>query len=163
MLLATIHLDGMQQVYQDYQLPSNAILFATVVIFGSVFEGIGTNIEVRWDKEREQEFEVKENWYKYLSQKSTPDRVGHRYISRLVTTMYFELCMAIAAPAMLIGLTALLFTSNWHLRYWIGPVVTALACAAHRFFKSHARDSHKVLCLARQQLARRIDQETTDD
>jgi len=60
-----------------------AIYFPLAV--GGVLEGIGSNLEVKWDKERDSDFDVQENWYKYLALTPSVEPVGFRYISRNVT------------------------------------------------------------------------------
>jgi hypothetical protein len=47
----------------QYPVVAYALLFACVTVVGTIFEGIATWVEIRWDKERESEFAVQENCY----------------------------------------------------------------------------------------------------
>jgi hypothetical protein len=149
-------------LYLSCQVPGNALLFALVVIVGSVFEGLGSRAEVRWDKEREEQFSVQENWYKYLAQTPKTEPVGHRYISRTVTTMYFELAMSIAGPSMVLGIGAILIAPNSGCWVWMGAGFLVIAGVAGWFFQAQARDSHEILCRVRMELARRLADEAAD-
>jgi hypothetical protein len=86
-------------LYLKYTLIANALLVGVAVIAGLVLEGIVVAFERRWDDEREGELQIQENWYTYLAAQPSTTPVGFSYISRLVTTMYFELTMMVACPA----------------------------------------------------------------
>lgn len=143
---------GAAELYNRHSALANVGLFAAVVICGAAFEGLGSSLEARWDRKREAEFQVRENWFSYLA-RTPPEPVGHRYISRMVTTLYFELSMAWAtaiffgacgALAMLLGLP------NW------APFVSfAFAIAGVVYFRWQASCTHKVLCETRAELNRR--------
>lgn len=81
------------KLYQEFPNLVTALLFAIVVVLGSIFEGISSLLEVRWDREREIKFEVKKHWYAYLARICPTEPVGHNYMSRMATTLYFELAM----------------------------------------------------------------------
>lgn len=134
----------------------NVLVFAAAAVVGSVFEGMGTVLEVRWDEEREQSFQVSENWFEYLSNAVPREPVGYRYLSRLATTMYFELSMLFAAPLFVAGtatLAALRFPQLNMCMVFAG-VVAALTAIA--YFRWQARATHATLCEARRQINRRI-------
>jgi predicted Co/Zn/Cd cation transporter (cation efflux family) len=148
---------GVSQLYKDYQVLANAVLFATIVAVGSVIEGIGSSFEARWDKEREGELGVQANWNAYLARVSDPEPVGHRYLTRMVTAMYFELGMMIAAPALIAGVTRLLAVSQVAVYPWGYVAATIAALGAAYYFYGAARQSHRVLCEVRRELAERLD------
>src|SRR3979490_266949 len=68
----------------------SALVFSAAAVAGSVLEGLASHIEVRWDRQLESQFAVHENWYAYLSRTFDHEPVGYRYLSRMVTTLYFE-------------------------------------------------------------------------
>jgi hypothetical protein len=156
LLLCAEHASDLTALYRAYQVPGNALLFALVVVVGSILEGIGSRAEVRWDAEREKEFGVQENWYKYLAQTPESEPVGFRYISRTVTTMYFELTMSFAGSIMFLGIGAVIGSIQTDYRSWIAASSIAVAGAAFWFFRAQARDSHKILCKVRLELANRV-------
>ncbi len=161
LLLCAEHAPELNDLYKAYQVPGNALLFALVVVVGSVLEGLGSWSEVRWDKERDTKFKVQENWYRYLAQTTEHEPVGFRYISRTVTTMYFELTMSIAGPGMILGIGAILVSLRVNFWYWIAGLALGIACAAFWFFRGQARDSHEILCKVRWELANRIPSNST--
>jgi hypothetical protein len=149
-------------VYDTHQAAGNALLFALVVIVGSVFEGLGTHLEVWWDNQREKEFEVQENWYVYLAQTPSAEPVGFRYLSRSVTTMYFELSMVFASLFMLVGGAVIFTTLDWEWANWIASILGLFALLLPWFFYAQAHDSHKNLCKVRRELAKRLPKEPAD-
>ena len=62
-----------------------------------------------WDREREAQFQIMENWYPYLARSVSPEPVGYRYLSRLATMFYFELSMLIATVPFSLGAAALVW------------------------------------------------------
>jgi hypothetical protein len=140
----------LMEAYAAYEAASNAMLFATVVVVGSVLEGFASWIEVRWDQEREKEFEVRKHWIAYLSRVG-PEPVGHRYISRMVTTLYFELSMLFATPLFFFGSAVL--AQRWGAPLALPVSVAAVALVAIIYFRLQARSTHKVLCEVRRDLA----------
>src|SRR5262245_48225652 len=89
--------------YDKYVVLANALVFSFAAVVGTVLESIGSGFEASWDREREQAFSVRENWYAYLARSFDNEPVGYRYLSRLVTTLYFELSMMMAAPLFCAG------------------------------------------------------------
>jgi hypothetical protein len=138
--------------FDKYPSLANALLFAVVAVAGAFCEGLGTTIESRWDKERESDYSIKENWYVYLSRSLDKEPVGYRYISRLVTTMYFELSMMFAIPSFLLG--GCLLASLRFPDYWCLFAILALTAgvASTLYLHWQARSSHRVLCETRQEL-----------
>ena len=135
-----------------YPTLANALVFTSAAVAGSLFETAGTFREVAWDKEREAEFAVQENWYTYLARTFDKEPVGYRYISRLVTTMYFELSMSLAVPLFFFG--AAVSASLRFLEYWplFGIVALGAAMVSGYYFHNQARLSHLVICKTRLQL-----------
>src|SRR5688572_3098080 len=102
--------------FKEYSTLANALVFASAAVAGSFFEAQGTRFELAWDKERESEFSVQENWYAYLARNVEREPVAYRYLSRLVTTLYSELAMIFAAPCFFLGacvLASLRFKDAW--------------------------------------------------
>lgn len=138
-------------VYQAFPNLITALLFAIVVVLGSVFEGLSTFLEVRWDKERESKYDVTRNWFVYLARTYTTEPVGYSYISRAVTTLYFELAMIWATSLFFLGCVVLV----WRAEAVKPPIwIMLLACAivSPLYFWWQARCSHQVLCETRQRL-----------
>ncbi len=155
LLMLVLHTDATLG-FSQYNTLANAIVFASAAVTGMAIEGLGTFIEVKWDNEQENNYQVKENWYSYLSRKIDPEPVGYRYLSRLVTTLYTELSLAFAAPSFFLGsgvLAALRFT-NYECWFAVGGLMAA-ALAAWYFFWC-ARCTHEVLCKTRKEINDRL-------
>jgi hypothetical protein len=142
--------------FDQNRVIANALLFAVVAVVGSLFEGLGSLIEVRWDKERESKHDVKENWYRYLSRQFDSEPVGYRYLSRLATTLYFELSMLFAVPLFLVGsgLLAALRFREYACAIVISSALAVVVLAV--YFWWQARCTHEVLCETRREINRRI-------
>lgn len=141
--------------FKYYATLANAMVLAAVIVTGSVCEGLSTFIERHWDRKREAELDITKNWLDYLSSTFDKEPVGFRYLSRLVTTMYFELSMLIATPVFLAGsgvLAYLRFPHNGCLVV-IAAAVTAIASAL--FFWWQAGQTHRVICQTRREVLRR--------
>jgi hypothetical protein len=146
--------------YERYPVLGNALLLSIVTIVGSVIEGVGSYIESAWDDGRESELAVAKNWYAYLAQDSSPEPVGHRYIGRLVTSMYFELGMMISTPILLSGVIAMGVWTELSMPCAVTAVLLVLAGVAIWFFSKAARDSHLALCRVRRELVSRRSSKT---
>jgi|GEM_PF-3268124 len=143
------------------EIPSNlvvqsAVCFAVVAIVGSVFEGLGSVIESYWDRSALEDMAVQHNWEVYLCSQLSPEPVGYSYLTKLVTSLYFELAMIFAAPCFGLGVGAV----AWRLKPEFGCIaaVTALLFAAVTavYFKWQAYNTHKVLCKTRQFMNSRL-------
>jgi hypothetical protein len=135
---------------KDYPTIAHALIFSCIVVVGSILEGMGTFVESRWDQKRNGELDIYGDWYAYLS--STESTVGHRYLSRLVTSLYFELSMLSAVPLFILGsafLAALRFSS---LRCVIAVGSLFAVILAIRYFWWQAYETHNALCVTRQKL-----------
>ena len=131
---------------------SNALIFALVVVVGSTCEGLGTYLEYRWDDQLESKHQVQEHWIRYLRYSGEREPVAFRYLSRLVTTLYFELAMLFAAPSFVVGATvlaALRFAQN---RWWIIPLGVMLAIAFAFYFRYQAKQTHEGMCKIRKEI-----------
>jgi hypothetical protein len=155
LLLLAALVPEVRSFYETYSVLGNALLFSAVTVVGSIIEGLGTYWEDRWDKEREKDFDVQENWYAYLAHDSTPEPVGHRYVGRLVTSMYFELGMMMSTPLLLGGILAVGLVSDVPISLLAAVLVLIAAGGAVWFFHKEARDSQLALCKARKQLVER--------
>lgn len=153
-LLALVQYTPATLGFGSYGTLAHAMLFSLVVVVGSVFQGLGSFLEVRWDKEREGEFEVKECWFAYLASSSSP--VGHRYLSRLVTLLYFEIGMFQAVVPFAIGAALLAQLRFPQLSPWLCLLTPLVVSVPTVYFYWQARCTHKALCETRQQLQKRI-------
>ncbi len=138
--------------FKENVVLANALVFASAAVVGSLVEAAGSSIEVVWDKERETEFSVQENWFTYLSKTFSSEPVGYRYLSRTVTTLYFELGMMFAAPIFVAG--ACLLAS---LRFNPHALVMAIASltlivSVSSYFHRQAKCTHEVMCKTRMQI-----------
>ena len=154
LLLAVQSWPDLKTTYAEYTGAANVVLFALVVLIGSVFEGLATHVEVRWDRQRESEFNILENWYAYLAS-CAPEPVGNRYIARMVTTFYFELAMLWASIAFLVGAATNVWLSSVRYPLKAALLVLGAAVGAAFYFRWQARCSHQVLCEVRRELAAR--------
>ena len=154
MLVAEVWPDA-RGFYDRYPILGNGLVFAIVTIVGTVIEGLGSYRESAWDEKLESKFSVSENWYAYLAQDSSPEPVGHRYISRLATSMYFELGMMISTPILLIGIAVLGGTTTFPMSRITATGFLIVAIIAFVFFRKEARDSHLALCRVRKELVKR--------
>jgi len=142
LLIFESQLPEYDKFYGKYSLLVNACLFALVVIVGSVFEGLSTLVEVRWDKEREATYGVEKNWYDYLALVCAAEPVGFQYISRTVTSLYFELAMMWASVLFGLEVIVLLALNSMPLGAVIMFVFTVLLPL---YFRWQAKKFHKVL------------------
>ena len=136
--------------FGEYPTIANALVFSCVVVVGSFCEGMGTLIESRWDTMRCKTLDVYGDWYAYLA--STESPVGNRYLSRLVTSMYFELSMFFAVPPFIAGCTylgILRFPELNNLILGAGAITILLSL---RYFWWQAYRTHDALCVTRQKL-----------
>jgi hypothetical protein len=131
---------------------ANALIFALVVVVGSMCEGLGTYLESRWDKDREEQYQVKEHWIRYLRFDGAKEPVAFRYLSRLVTTLYFELAMIFATPVFLLGSTLLAALRFPEFRFWIVALGVALAIFSVVYFRYQARQTHEGMCKVRREI-----------
>jgi hypothetical protein len=166
--------------YREYPQLAWGMLFAAVVVVGSFFEGVNSYIENKWDEDedRESDFPVQKDWFDYLARICPVEPIGHSYISRMATTMYFEMAMMWAAFFFVLGV-ALLWqragleavmanpTFSWRASEWDwsrldwtvgarGFVFGFLGISASHIFRKFARDSHYALCLTRHELSKRL-------
>jgi hypothetical protein len=137
------------KLYQAFPSLITALLFAIVVVFGSVFEGISSLLEFRWDKEREDELDVKKHWYAYLARICPTEPVAHNYLSRMATTLYFELAMVWATSLFFSGVVVLLWSAERPINGFIFVVLITAAISSPLYFWWQARCSHRVLCETR--------------
>jgi hypothetical protein len=154
LLIISSRLQGFSDFYKEYQLVVNACLFAFVVIVGSLFEGVNSHLEIKWDKEREKEYGVEKNWYDYLALVCNAEPVGFKYIARMVTLMYFELSMMLASVLFGTGVLALLVSHA--MPCWAVMLTAVLTVAAPLYFWWQAKCSHEVLCRSRKELNDRL-------
>ncbi len=144
-------------LYEAYPILWNCVFFGIVVIVGTIFENFGSSREVRWDKNQESTYDVQENWYRYLSREVDPEPVGYRYISRMVTSLYFELTMTFATISFFLGSAMIAFFSDpkFHVFYGIALIIVGLLLSI--YFEIQATQSHGLLCKTRKEINQRLD------
>ena len=155
-LLALVQHTSATLGLDQYRPLSYVLLFACAAVAGSVFEGLGTFVEVHWDKKREATYAVRENWFKYLSRTFDNEPVGYRYLSRRATTLYFELSMMFAVPIFAVGaglLASLRFRDH---ACWIAGVSILAAIVSILYFYWQASCTHKLLCETRLEINARL-------
>lgn len=150
------NIDDLGSVYEKYKIFFNVIIFGVVVVTGTLLESIVSYQEDSWDKEREKEYKVTDNWYRYLSHTLEHEPVGFRYLGRMVTAMYFELSMMIASPIFFVGIVLIL--SGIDLKNGNGWIIMFLMLAglSYYFFRKQAKNTHMVLCKTRLEINNRI-------
>ena len=156
LFLIQIDTESANSFYHSYTIPINLCFFAATVIVGTVLEGINTHIEVLWDKEREEEYLVIENWYAYLSCTPNKEPVAFQYISRLVTTMYYELGMMFAGVSFGVGVSAIICKLKPEHFQCYAILVLTLSWASIMYFYWQAKKTHEVLCKTRKELVGRL-------
>ncbi|MDQ2078531.1 hypothetical protein [Marinimicrobium sp. ABcell2] len=154
--LLKVDTESADSFYQLYSMPINLCFFAAVVIIGTIIEGANTHLEVRWDNKREEEYDVENNWYAYLSCTPSSEPVAFKYFTRLVTTMYFELGMMWATLSFGLGVASIICTlkPSYYTLYSLVTVVFSILLAIYLYFQ--ASTSHEVLCKARKELIGRL-------
>lgn len=155
-LLALVQHTDATLGFKEYPTLAHAALLSAVIVAGTLCEGLGTWLETSWDKSREDELEVAEHWFVYLSRTLDREPVGYRYLSRLATAMHFELSMFFAAPLFIIGagvLTSLRFPNLFWLEF---SATLMLVGGAMAFFSWQAHSTHKVICTTRREIMRRV-------
>lgn len=139
--------------FDSYPTLAHLMLFASVIVAGSIFEGVGSLFEVCWDKKLCSEMDVEGDWYAYLATKES--LVGHRYISRLVTTLYFELSMMLSVPTFVAGASVLAILRFSSLTWWSLILSAVIAALVAYYFYWQASTTHRVLCITRRELRAR--------
>jgi hypothetical protein len=140
------------QVVKDFPTLAHSILFSVVVVAGCICEGVATFLECRWDRalQRSGAFDVDGDWLAYLRAKD--ECIGVRYLSRLVTTLYFELCLLMAIPFLSVGLGLLiLLHAEDENGFWAAAVVVVGSLVA-LYLRYQAKSTHQLLCQTRQKL-----------
>jgi hypothetical protein len=156
-----LYSDGALGYAENYKTLAQAMGFAVIAVAGLVCESLGTWIEVRWDKERDLEFQVDENWFAYLALTISPEPVGYRYLSRLATMLYFELSMMSATVFSSIGLGTLLYLRFPERSCLSAAMTVAIPAVIIVWFTFDARKTHQVLCKTRRELNQRLAKSST--
>lgn len=143
------------ELYREFPQAVAAAAFAAVVVFGTTVESLNSYLEDLWDAERETQWAVRANWYDYLARSFDHEPVGYTYLSRMITTMYFELGMAWAIAIAGLGVMMFISTSPVVSLFGLG-VAAAAAILAPWLAVTAAKDTHEVLCRVRFELNRRL-------
>lgn len=156
MLLVVAENPSAGELYKSWEVPFHVVAFSFAITVGAIIECFGSWFECRWDEAMAAREEpgiaagwVARDWHTYLGQKfGDKEPVVYRYLSRKVTTLYFEIGMMFSVPIALLGVGVLVLTQgNFH---WCVPLL-AVASAVGFFlvFGRFAKDSHRVLCITR--------------
>jgi hypothetical protein len=148
--------ERLDALYKTYGLLINALLIGLAILIGAIVESVVSYIEVGWDYDREAKYGVQENWYRYLASQPAHEPVGYRYMSRMATTLYFELSLMVTTPVSLIGVTVLGYDNTQYFRNEFLLLLLALAAASIVFFNASAWTTHGVLCKTRKELMSRM-------
>jgi hypothetical protein len=155
-LWLALKIEDFVALYRTYATLINASVLGLAIILGSILEGLLSHVEIAWDKEREKKYQVRKNWFDYLSHEFSTEPVGFRYLARMATSMYFELAMMAASALALLGVAVLLIehaSGPWK----AASLVVALAAAfVAQFFYHQAKASHEVLCESRREINARL-------
>lgn len=143
-------------IYDKYPIVLNTLAVAAFVIIGSIFEGVGTHFEVYWDNKVDLALDLRENWYAYLAKVCATEPVGFRYISRMATTMYFELSMMLASVLFWAGVVTGIVSWNPTNAGCYSVLCVGFAVGSVAYFYWQARCSHRVLCEARAEIVKRM-------
>jgi len=157
-VLIFVHVPGMIEFYKEFQAVTTIALAGLTIVCGTFIEVVASIVEEKFDKDADPKLEVTENWYKYLASSPQPEPVGYRYLGRRVTTMYFELGMALAAMLFMVGTAT---NISFQLEGWACKLlVIAGGLVAGSFFSywfaASGKRTHLLLCEVRQQLNNRI-------
>lgn len=158
-LWLVLQYEEVSSLYKDYSTLINAAIIVLAIIIGTIIEGLMSFLEVKWDKEHEEKYQVRENWYAYLSQQCMTEPIGFRYLSHMFNMLYFELSMMIASPIALAGFAFI--TYKYFPKWYVLISALLLAIFSILFFRKQAKDSYDVLCKTRLELNNRINQSRT--
>jgi hypothetical protein len=156
MLLLVAENPSAGDLYQRWAIPFQVVAFSFAVTIGAIIECFGSELECRWDRQVASgdvplgaSNWVDSDWHTYLHQKfGDGEPVVYRYLSRKVTTFYFEVGMAFAVPIALVGTAALIFTQS--ALHWCAPAASLVAALGSLLlFRRFAKDTHRVLCVTR--------------
>src|SRR5688572_4361682 len=150
-------------LYEKHALPSQVLLFAVCVVVGSLFEGASTYLETRLDcsvgkrdsPDGTDDTWVDKDWINYLAASfGGGEPVAYRYLSRKVTSFYFELGMAISYSICSVGILHLLLKHDVS----FGWIVTAAALhfAFPLLLLKYAADTHYLLCYTRSRVMKAL-------
>ncbi|TVV43112.1 hypothetical protein [Thalassolituus sp. C2-1] len=136
-------------IYKEYKYELLGIGAGLSVLFGMIFEGISSYVEVRWDDTIGCTYKVEENWHKYLAASYENEPVAYRYISTKVTTMYFEFAMMWVAASSAFGWAWVVCSFKpLHFEAWAWACVI-VGLSMSWYFKYMAKSSHELLCIIR--------------
>jgi len=159
LLWALIEIDPTGNYYEKYAFPIHVLSFVVAVVVGSIINTLVSYIELAWDNSQGSKDAPKigdswleKDWYAYLSSAfGETEPVGYRYLSHLVSALYFELGMIGAVPIGVLAVAVFLMHHN-HCAWAVASVVAAAAFGA-LFYKT-AQHTHLVLCKTRREILR---------
>ena len=158
-LLLLITYPDISVFYKTYPILTQVVLVSLVVVLATLSEGAATSLEVHWNEIREDEFNVKSEWYDYLSTTLEVEPVGYRYISTRVDFMYFELNLMVASVSFFLGCSYLLCRTLGTDYFFIQILLICMAIFSWRYLRSEAKKTHKVLCRVRKEVNAKLDED----
>lgn len=155
-ILVAVHFPQFAILYEKFSTVVHGALVGAAILVGAVLETAMTYLENKWDEKTPKELNIDEDWYEYLALEVKDKPIGFDFISRKVTSLYFELTMIPASFLFFLGL-GLLPRVMFHEPAPIYPIgATVMAFASAWMFKKTARHSFDVLLLTRKELVTRI-------
>jgi len=148
--------------YKTYPILSQVVLVSLVVVLATLSEGAATSLEAHWDKKREDKFNVKSEWYSYLSTTLEVEPVGYRYISTRVDFMYFELNLMVASVSFFLGCAYILFRKLGSDYFFAQLFLICMAMFSWRYLRSEAKKTHEVLCRAREKINAKLNNDSNN-
>jgi hypothetical protein len=155
-LWLALKIDSFGELYKSYAGLLNASVLGLAIILGSILEGLLSNIELTWDREREKKYRVRQNWFDYLAHEFGSEPVGFRYLARMATAMYFELAMMAASAIALLGVALLLIERAEGPWKGASLIVVIAGGLVAQFFYGQAKATHEVLCEGRKEINARL-------
>ncbi len=162
-ILAAVRFPQFAELYGKFSTVVNGALVGAAILVGAILETAMGYIENNWDNKAPKDLTLEEDWYEYLALEVDDKPIGFEYISRKVTSLYFELTMMPASFLFFLGLGFLpkvMFGVASPL-YPIGA--TFLGLAAGWMFKKSAKHSFTVLWKTRKELVTRIKRRQTSE
>ena len=103
-LLLRARYGAVRQFWNDHTSTSVAVLGLAAVTIGLILEGVGAQIESRWDRRlTANDKSHDENWWRYLRLTLPLEPIGQRYLRTVTLAMKFEFAMAVALIVALAG------------------------------------------------------------
>ncbi len=90
-ILVAVHFPQFAVLYEKFSTVVHGALVGAAILVGAVLETAMTYLENKWDEKTPKELNIDEDWYEYLALEVKDKPIGFDFISRKVTSLYFEL------------------------------------------------------------------------